>query len=262
MSTIPAESRAELVRYLTTAEDICVFTGAGISTNSGIPDFRGPKGVWKTRKPVFFQDFMAEEAKRHEYWLMKSEDWQGMRQATPTPTHLAIAALHEAGKLAGCITQNIDGLHVAAGLPPEAQVEVHGSNAVAECMGCGVFFPADPLYDQYLVDQRIPHCTLDGCDAVLKPGVISFGQSLRSADLERATEFAMGCDLVIALGSTLSVNPAAAFPILAARNGIPYVVINLGPTEHDGTPWVTLRIEGELDAVFPAAVDDALAMSG
>lgn len=262
MSTVSPESRAELVRYLTTAEAICVFTGAGISTNSGIPDYRGPKGVWKSRKPVFFQDFMAEEAKRHEYWLMKSEDWQGMRQAAPTPSHRAIVDLHDAGKLAGAITQNIDGLHLAAGLPTEALVEVHGSNAVVECMVCGAFTAADPLYNQYLVDQQIPHCAEDGCDGVLKPGVISFGQSLRRTDLERASEMALGCDLVIALGSTLSVNPAASFPILAARNGIPYIVMNLGPTEHDGTPWVTLRIDGELDAVFPAAVADALAMSG
>ena len=251
---------AELVRYLTAAERVLVFTGAGISTACGIPDYRGPRGVWKTRTPVMLQEFLADEEARHRYWRMKSEDWEAFAGAEPSPAHLAIADLHRAGKLRQCVTQNIDGLHARAGLPSEALVELHGTNAEAECMTCARREPAAPHYAAYGGSGQLPLCP--DCGGWLKPGVISFGQALRAPDLERAQAATMDCDLVVALGSTLSVYPAAAFPLAAAREGIPYIVVNLGPTEHDNHPLVSLRLEGDLQDIFAPAVADALAMSG
>lgn len=250
----------ELIRLLTNADRVLVFTGAGISTTSGIPDFRGPQGVWKTRTPVQFQDFMAGEEARHRYWKMKSEDWVAFAAARPTPAHLAIAELHQAGRLLLCVTQNIDGLHSAAGLPADALVEIHGSNAVAECMACGAFEEAAPHYADYPESKKLPVCKT--CGGILKPGVISFGQSLREADLTRIQELLFDADLVISMGTTLQVMPAASFPLLAARQNIPYVVINSGPTAHDGHPLVSCRLEGGLDQIVPAAVEAALAFSG
>jgi len=239
---------------------VLVFTGAGISTTSGIPDFRGPQGVWKTRTPVTFQEFMADETQQHRYWQMKSEDWVAFAAARPTPAHKAIAELHQAGRLLLCVTQNIDGLHAAAGLPPEVLVEIHGSNADAECMACGAFEEAAPHYTAYSETQKLPACA--SCGGLLKPGVVSFGQSLREADLLRVQDLLFDADLVVSMGTTLQVMPAAFFPLHAARQNIPYVVINRGPTAHDGHPLVSCRLEGGLDEIVPAAVEAALAFSG
>lgn len=250
----------ELLRYLTTAERILVYTGAGISTDCGIPDYRGPNGVWLTRTPVVFQDFMAEESARITYWQQKSEDWKAYSSAEPSPAHHAIARLHAEGRLRQCATQNIDGLHAKSGLPADVLVELHGSNAEAECMGCGIREPAAPHYNSFLENPTVPSCM--ACGGILKPGVISFGQNLREADLEQAQAAVFDCDLVIALGSTLEVQPAAVFPLMAARQHIPYAIMNLGPTGHDGHPLVSLRLEEDIQAVFPQAVEGALAMSG
>jgi len=250
----------EFIRLLTNADRVLVFTGAGISTTSGIPDFRGPKGVWNTRTPVMFQDFLADEKDQHRYWQQKSEDWTAFAAARPTPAHLAIAELHQAGRLLLCVTQNIDGLHLDSGVPAEALVEIHGSNKDAECMDCHAFEDAAPHYDDYLESKKLPACS--ACGGLLKPGVISFGQSLREADLTRIQDLLFDADLVIAMGTTLQVMPAASLPLLAARQNIPYVVINKGPTAHDGHPLVSCRLEGGLDEIVPAAVQAALAFSG
>ena len=249
----------ELIKHITNSRRILVFTGAGISTGAGIPDYRGPQGVWKTRTPVTVQEFMADEADRKRYWFMKSEDWNTWSDARPTPAHTALVALQKAGKLLLCATQNIDGLHAKAGLTPEHLVELHGSNAVTECMQCGSFQPAAPFYDAYREGDACPACP--DCGGWLKPGVISFGQALREHDLHRVQLALPQADLVLALGSTLSVQPAANFPLLAARNGVPYFVINRGETHHDGHPLVLGRLEGDLQNLVPAAVEQALAMN-
>jgi NAD-dependent deacetylase len=224
-----------------------VFTGAGISTASGIPDYRGPQGVWKTRQPVYYQDFMSSERARAEYWDQKAGDWDAFRDAEPNGVHHTVAAIEKAGRLEMCVTQNIDGLHRKAGTSPEKLVEVHGTNGEIECQTCGARSHPQPHFDAFRASGEPPRCA---CGGWLKPATISFGQALRSADLERAAEAAMRCDLVIALGSTLSVYPAAGIPLAAAERGVPYLIVNRGPTEHDDHPTVTLRLEGDVVEIF------------
>jgi len=234
------------------AGSIVIFTGAGISTASGIPDFRGPGGVWSRRKPVYYQDFMRSEAARIEHWDYKLEGWETFRDARPNAVHNAIVVLETAGKLNAVITQNIDGLHQAAGTNPDRLIELHGTNAQIECQNCKRRIPPAPVFEQFRRTRKPPRCEV--CGGFLKPATISFGQSLDPRTLERAERAVASCDLLIAMGSTLAVYPAAEFPLLAAERGVPYVVINRGKTEHDGLPQVTLRIEGEVTNIFPAAL--------
>jgi NAD-dependent deacetylase len=247
--------RARLVNWLKASERILVFTGAGISTGSGIPDFRGPDGVWKRRQPVYYQDFMRSETARIEHWDYKLEGWAGFRDARPNATHLAIVRLEQAGTLFSVVTQNIDGLHLRAGTSAERLVELHGTNSFIECQTCGARSEPEPHFESFAKTRRPPVCA---CGGFLKPATISFGQNLRQEDLARATQAAQKADLVVALGSTLSVYPAAGIPLAAARRGVPYVVINRGPTDHDNVAEVSLRLEGDVAAIFPEAVDDAL----
>jgi NAD-dependent deacetylase len=245
----------ELTDYLRGAQRILVFTGAGISTGSGIPDFRGPGGVWTRRKPVYFDNFMSSEAARIEHWDYKLEGWNEFRNARPNAAHLAITRLQEAGKLLLLVTQNIDGLHLLGGIKPEKLVELHGTNLFVECVRCGARSDPEPHFEYFRRHRKPPLCA---CGGFLKQATISFGQSLNPKELHRAEQGALECDLVVALGSTLSVYPAAAFPLLAADRGAPYIIINRGPTDHDGDARVSLRIEGDVVDIFPAAVDAAL----
>jgi len=244
-----------LVQLLADADHIVVFTGAGVSTGSGIRDFRGPTGVWRERQAVYFEDFMSSEAARIEYWDQKCQAWPSFRNAEPNAVHTAIADLERAGKLAMVITQNIDGLHTRGGTSADRLVEIHGTNTAIECMTCHE--RSDPVaHMQWFEDTRkAPVCE---CGGYLKPATISFGQNLDTDDLQRAAAAAGETDLVVALGSTLSVYPAAGFPLAAARRGVPYVVVNRGATDHDGHSAVTLRLEGDVVELFPPAVAEAL----
>jgi NAD-dependent deacetylase len=244
-----------LVEHLRAANKMLLFTGAGISTGSGIPDFRGPQGVWKRRQPVYFHDFMASEAARIEHWDYKLEGWDAFRHARPNTVHQAIVRLEKAGKVCCVVTQNIDGLHHLAGTSSERLVELHGTNALVECQSCHRRDDPEPHFDYFRRTRRPPLCR---CGGFLKPATISFGQNLDSSELARATEAAGTADLVVALGSTLSVYPAASFPLLAAQRGVPYIIINRGTTDHDALPCVTLRLEGAVEEIFPAVVDQAL----
>jgi NAD-dependent protein deacetylase/lipoamidase len=246
---------SSLVSYLKAAERILIFTGAGISTGSGIPDFRGPQGVWKTRQPVYYHDFMRSEAARIEHWDFKSQGWEGFRDAHPNATHQAIARLEQAGKAEAVVTQNIDGLHAKAGTSAERLIELHGTNSFIECQTCGKRSDPEPHFQAFRKTRKPPLCE---CGGFLKPATISFGQNLRNEDLERAERAAKKADLVVALGSTLSVYPAANIPLIAAARGVAYIVINRGETEHDGMSEVTLRLEGDVGEIFPAAVAEAL----
>jgi len=248
-------SGSDLAEYLRASQKTLIFTGAGISTGSGIPDFRGPQGVWTRRKPVFIQDFMSSEAARIEHWDYKLEGRDVFRNARPNAVHLALVRLERAGKLLMVVTQNIDGLHGLAGTSAERLVELHGTNSLVECVSCHGQEDPEPHFEYFRMYRKPPLCP---CGGFLKPATISFGQSLNPTELERAHDAAMQADLVVALGSTLSVYPAASFPLLAARRGAPYVIVNRGETEHDHEPAVSLRIEGEVSQIFPRAVDAAL----
>jgi len=239
----------DLLALLRPARRIMAFTGAGISTGSGIPDFRGPQGVWKKRSPVYYADFLASEAKRLEYWDYKLEGFPLFEAARPNAAHDALVALDRLGRLAAVVTQNIDGLHQAAGLDDAKVIELHGTNRFVECVTCGERRdPAEPLA-WFAAKRQVPRCP---CGGFLKFATISFGQALRPEELQRAARAAGACDLVLALGSTLSVQPAASIPLIALRRGVPYVVINQGETDHDDL--ATLRIEGDVVGVLPPAV--------
>jgi NAD-dependent deacetylase len=243
-----------LTDYLKESHRMMIFTGAGVSTASGIPDFRGPGGVWTKRAPVYYDDFMSSESARIEHWDYKLEAWPAFKAAQPNAVHQAIVALEEAGKVVAVVTQNIDGLHSLAGT--KSLIELHGTNALVECQTC--LWRGDPEahYEFFRVHRKPPLCH---CGGFLKPATVSFGQSLKPADLEKATEVARHCDLVVALGSTLSVYPAASFPLFAAQRGVPYIIINRGPTDHDHEPSVSLRLDSSLVEIFPPAVEAALA---
>jgi NAD-dependent deacetylase len=247
--------RFRLVELLRAAKQILVFTGAGISTGSGIPDFRGPNGVWKRRQPVYYHDFMRSEAARLEHWDYKLEGWPAFRAARPNSIHESIVQLERAGKVLSVVTQNIDGLHSRAGTSAAKLVELHGTNSFVECQTCGKLSDPEPHFEMFRQTRRPPLCE---CGGFLKPATISFGQNLRSEDLERAQATAEQADLAVALGSTLSVYPAANIPLMAAPRGAPYIIINRGPTDHDDAPEVTLRLEGNVGEIFPQAVAEAL----
>src|ERR1700738_30008 len=236
-----------LSQYLRHSRRMLIFTGAGISTPSGIPDFRGPGGVWTKRTPVYYQDFMNSETARIEHWDYKLEAWPAFRSARPNAVHDSIVKLERAEKVLAVVTQNIDGLHSLAGSFTDHLIELHGTNLLVECQTCLWRGDPEPFFDAFRMHRRPPLCR---CGGYLKPATISFGQSLDPLVLERAGAAAQGADLVISLGSTLSVHPAASFPLLAATRGIPYVVINRGATDQDGQACVSLRLEREVTGIF------------
>jgi NAD-dependent deacetylase len=253
-----SKNLATLVTFLRNARKILIFTGAGISTSSGIPDFRGPEGVWTRRKPVYYDDFMGSEAARMEHWDYKMESWEVFRNAHPNAVHHATVKLERAGRLLAVLTQNIDGLHAKAGTSPHRLVELHGTNAVVECQSCHERTHPEPHFEYFREHRKAPRCN---CGGFLKTATISFGQALDPNALQRANKATEETDLVVAMGSTLSVYPAASFPLQAAERGIPYVIVNRGVTDHDDGPYVSLRLEGEVSQIFPPAVELALLAS-
>jgi NAD-dependent deacetylase len=245
-----------LVEQLQASRHILVVSGAGVSTASGIPDFRGPGGVWTRRRPVYYDDFLSSEAARVEYWDYKLETWEIYQHARPNALHHAIVSLERAGKVLAVVTQNVDGLHRRAGTSPGLLVELHGTDLLVECQMCHATSDPAPHFARFKTTRRPPCCA---CGGALKSATISFGQSLRATDLERATAAAVKADLVLALGSTLSVYPAASIPLLAAERGVPYIIVNRGASGHDDHAAVTLRLEGDVTEIVPPAVAAALA---
>lgn len=248
----PDDSFVSLLRQ---AYSILFFTGAGISTGSGIPDFRGPQGVWKTRQPVYYQDFMSSEDARIQHWEFKLEGWEQFRDARPTPVHHAVVRLERAGKVLMVVTQNVDGLHSKAGTESSRLVEIHGTNSEVECQSCLERSDPDPHHARFRETRIPPRCH---CGGFLKAATISFGQNLVEADLARAAAAAQKTDLVVSLGSTLSVYPAASLPLTAVARGVPYIVVNRGTTDHDHHPGLTLRLDGDVQDLFPPAAMAAL----
>jgi len=239
-----------LLALLRRGRNVLVFTGAGISTGSGIPDFRGPQGIWKTRQPVYYDEFLASEEKRVEYWDYKLEAYESFRDAKPNATHEALVDLERLGRLRVLVTQNIDGLHHKAGSDPDKIIEVHGTNRWTQCVSCRHRDEPAPAMAYFAEHRATPPCAQ--CGGHLKLATISFGQPLEPETIQRAAREAEQCDLVLSLGSTLSVHPAASIPLIPARNGAPYAVINRGDTDHDSV--ATLRIDDDVTAVVPPAV--------
>lgn len=248
----------QLVGLLAGADRILVFTGAGISTGSGIPDYRGPQGVWKTRTPVYYHDFMTSVDHRKAYWQQKMEDAETWGSAEPNEVHYALVRLEAAAKVEMVVTQNVDGLHALAGTSTDRLIEIHGTNREIECQSCGARSAPEPHYEHFGSTGEVPQCD---CGGILKTATISFGQSLRADDLARAYKAADRCDLALSLGSTLTVNPAAAIPLYATERGTPYVIVNKGATDHDRLAAVTLRMDDDVGEIIPAAIDRALGQS-
>lgn len=231
---------ADLVHVLKACRRVVVFTGAGISTESGIPDFRSPGGVWSKMKPIMFQDFIASRAAREEAWkrvFNKSAGWIG---ALPNAGHHAVAALVEQGKASVVITQNVDNLHQDSGVPPERVIELHGNASYAKCLDCG---GRHELADLKLPYQRGEEIVCTHCAGLLKTATISFGQPMPEREMMRATEETRACDLFLVLGSSLVVYPAAGLPVEAKRHGAKLVIVNREPTELDRYADLVLNTE-------------------
>lgn len=224
------------------------FTGAGISTASGVPDFRSPGGIWSRYRPVTIQEFLASAEARRRYWRYKKETYAAFAGARPNAAHAALARLEAEGRLLGVVTQNIDGLHQEAG--SRRVVELHGTNRRVECLSCGRAHAAAAIQERLLAGCDVPTC--DTCGGFLKPATISFGQALRAEILEEAFGLARESDLLLVLGSSLVVYPAAAIPGAAADAGAAVVIVNREPTPLDGVAAHVLR--GPVEEILPALV--------
>ena len=241
VSKPPQDPQKSLLTLLEPARRIVVFSGAGISTESGIPDFRGPGGVWEKFDPNEFHidRFMASAESRRKYWRRNTEMYHAISQARPNAAHLAVTSLFGVGRLEAVITQNVDGLHQQAGLPAEQVVELHGSTRWVSCLSCGWRAPREAYQHRVSADGEAPPC--EACGGHTKPATISFGQGLVPETLRRAAEATAACDLFIVVGSSLVVYPAAALPLEAARRGVPLVIVNQEPTPMDAEAALVLR---------------------
>lgn len=232
MATADAELDT-LQSWLIDSRAAVVFTGAGISTESGIPDFRSPGGLWSRYQPIDFSQFLASEAQRREAWRMRFalENEGILGRASPNIAHQRIAEWVERGTVKRVITQNIDGLHQAAGVASEQLIELHGNNHYARCLECHKRFELAPIRAHFALDESVPYC--DHCGGIVKSAVISFGQPMPEAEMRRAQIASLSCDLFIVLGSSLLVHPAAGFPELAKKRGARLVIINREETPLD-----------------------------
>ena len=239
----------DLRRLLAESARAVVFTGAGVSTVSGIPDFRSPGGLWTRYRPIEFNDFLASADMRREAWRRKFAVDETMRSARPNRGHLAIAQLVRRGAASCVITQNIDGLHQASCIPDEKVIELHGNGTYARCLACGLRHELEPIRLAFEADGRLPEC--EGCGGVVKAATISFGQAMPQEPMRRAQEETLACDLFLVAGSSLVVYPAAGFPALAKRNGARLVIVNREPTELDSL--ADLVVGAEIGPTLSAA---------
>ena len=218
-----------------------VFTGAGISTESGIPDFRSPGGIWTKYQPIDFSEFLASEEMRRESWRRKFATERTMREAVPNAGHMAVSRLVRAGKVSSVITQNVDGLHQASGVPDEQVVELHGNSTYAACLDCRRRHDLDPIRAAFEREETLPLCA--ACGGIVKTATISFGQAMPEAQMRRAQSETLECDLFLSIGSSLVVYPAAGFPVLAKRHGARLVILNRDPTDLDDIADLVLNLE-------------------
>lgn len=243
---------ATLASLLDAARRVVVFTGAGISTESGIPDFRSPQGLWAQFKPIQFQEFVSSESQRREAWRRKFLIDRDMRAARPNRGHRAVRQLVASGRCPCVITQNIDGLHQASGIADADIVELHGNGTYAKCLDCGLRHELAPIQDAFEQAGELPVCRT--CGGLVKAATISFGQAMPVAAMQRAEAITADCDLFLVLGSSLVVYPAAAFPLRAKRQGARLVIINREPTPQDEHADLVLHTE------IGATLGDALAV--
>lgn len=232
------------------AERIVAFTGAGISTESGIPDFRSPGGIWTRYKPIYFDDFMASDEMRRESWRRKFATDETLLKAEPNAGHRALAKLVEQGRMSAIITQNIDGLHQRSGVPDSKVIELHGNTTYATCLDCGHRHELVSIRRAFLEKGTLPIC--EKCQGIVKTATISFGQAMPEVPMLRAQEETLACDLFIVLGSSLVVYPAAGFPQLARRNGASFVIVNREPTDQDAD--ADLVIHKEIGSTLSRAI--------
>ena len=231
----------EFRRLLDQSRRTVVFTGAGISTESGIPDFRSPGGIWQRMKPIFYQNFVASEEARVEAWRRKFDSDPVMRAAQPNRGHRAVASLVRQGKVSDVITQNIDGLHQASGIPDSQVIELHGNSTYAHCLDCARRYELDDIKPVFEASGKAPRC--DACDGFVKTATVAFGQSMPPAAMIRAEEAVLAADLCLVAGSSLVVYPAAGFPELAKRRGATLVILNREPTDMDAIADLVLHRE-------------------
>jgi NAD-dependent deacetylase len=221
------------------ARTIVPFTGAGISTECGIPDFRSPGGLWTRNRPIPFGEFAASQDARDEAWRRRFAMEPTFAAARPGRGHRALASLYKAGKVPSIVTQNIDNLHQASGFSAEHVVELHGNTTYARCIGCGKRFEIAWVKNRFDDTRMAPSCTV--CGEPVKSATISFGQSMPEEEMRRATELSQHCDLFLVIGSSLVVWPAAGFPLMARNCGAKLVIINNEPTEQDGIADLVIR---------------------
>ena len=239
---------AELLRV---AQQIVALTGAGISTESGIPDFRSPGSVWLTQPPVSYHDFINKPEARQQYWQTRRGLSSQVTEARPNAAHRALADLERMGKLLGVATQNFDGLHQDAGHRPERVIELHGTSRAAACALCGARSSITELQGRIDKGEIDPRCL--ECNGLLKAATILFGQRMPEAEFARAKELAADCDLFLVVGSSLKVMPAALLPRLALKHNAPFIIINLQPTSLDSLADVVIAEKAGL--VLPQLVE-------
>lgn len=239
-----------LASLLLNASRAVAFTGAGVSTESGIPDFRSPGGVWSRNPPIPFGEFVASREARARYWKQRLELYPDFASARPNAGHIALARLERAGYLKGVVTQNIDGLHQMAG--SRRVVELHGTTRVVACIECGKEWKPDDVHARVTRGDEAPDC--DQCGAPLKSKTISFGQAMPEGPMEEARALTEACDLFVVIGSSLVVEPAASFPRLAKRRGAALVIVNHTPTPLDALADLLIRdsIGRTMEAVLSA----------
>ncbi len=233
-------SRARLAQMIQDARRMVVFTGAGISTESGIPDFRSPGGIWTKMSPIYFQDFVRSEDKRREAWTRTFSGTAGWGLVTQ-------------GKVSSVITQNVDNLHQDSGVPAQQVIELHGNASYAKCLQCGLRHELEVLKQSFLGAGEIPAC--HECGGIVKTATISFGQAMPEDQMARAEVETLACDMYLVLGSSLIVYPAAGFPLLAKRNGAWLAIVNREPTDQDG--YADLVINDEIGPTMEEAVTAA-----
>lgn len=236
----------ELKKIIDESKRIVFFTGAGISTESGIPDFRGPSGFWKTNKPIYFQDFIESEEIRKKSWERNASAKELILNVKPNVGHKALSEIINTKPHSHLITQNVDNLHQASGVPNEKITELHGNSTYAKCLDCGIRYELEPIHKDFSEKGKIPYC--EDCGGIIKTATISFGQPMPEKEMKIAQDKTARCDLFIAIGTSLVVYPAAGFPKLAKEVGSKLVIINNEPTDLD--PIADLVIHEQIGSVF------------
>jgi len=235
-----------LNELISRSENLVFFTGAGISTNSGIPDFRGPKGIWKTSQPIYFQDFVNSEEKRVESWERKFSNELNINKAKPNQGHQKIAEIMKKKDLSHLITQNVDNLHQESGVDDSQITELHGNATYAKCLECQQRYDLTELKESFLSTKLPPLCSK--CNGLIKTATISFGQPMPEEEMVIAQKKSVSCDLFICIGTSLAVFPAADLPVLAKETGSQLVIINNEPTQMDHI--ADLVINRDISEVF------------